>query len=114
MAQIQISIDTETKSLSLTIDGTTIPDVEDVSVYTYRDSNGNITSLDVSMYTTTEEQNGIRKRVSYHAYASEKAQSAIASGQKVYKDVKGFVGIEDGTQAAKDIDDFLSSQKRPN
>jgi hypothetical protein len=113
MTQIQISVDMEAKSVSLTIDGTTIPDVEDVSVYTYRDSNGNITSLDVSMYTATQEQNGVRKRVSYHASASEKAQSAIASGQRVYNDVKGFVGIEDSTQAAKDIDDFLSSQKRP-
>lgn len=114
MAQIQINVDTEAKVVSLTIDGTTVPDVEDVNVYTYRDSNGNVTGLDVSMYTMTKEVNGVRKRVSYYATASEQARTAIASGRKVYNDVKGFVGIDDQAQAAKDIDEFLSSQKRPH
>ncbi len=113
MAQIQISVDTELKTLGLTINGTSIPDIEDVNIYTYRDSNGNITSLDLSMYTVTKTQDGISVRVSYYASGSDKAQSAVASGQKVYNDVKGFIGIEDGTQAARDIDDFLSSQRRP-
>ena len=113
MAQIQVSIDTEGKTISLTIDGTTIPDVEDVSVYTYRDSNGNVTSLDVSMYTTTKTENGVSKRVSYHAYASEVAKNLLAIGAEVYKDVPGFIGVEDTTQAARDIDDFLTSRKRP-
>ena len=114
MAQIQVSVDFEAKELAVTINGTSIPDVQDVSIYTYRDSNGNVTSLDVSMYTVTKNVDGIDIRVSYYAVASEKAQSALASEQKVYNDVKGFVGVEDKTQAAKDIDDFLSSQKRAN
>ena len=113
MAQISITIDTETKEMAVTINGTAIPDVEDVNIYTYRDSNGNVTSLDMSMYTVTKSVDGIKIRVSYYASASQEAQSAIASGQKVYTDVKGYVGVEDRTQAAKDIDDFLSSQKRP-
>jgi len=112
MAQIQISIDTETKGLGVTINGTSIPDVEDVSVYSYRDSNGNVTSLDVSMYTVTKSVDGVSIRVSYYASGSAKAQSAVASGQKVYNDVKGFVGVEDRTQATNDIEDFLLSQRR--
>jgi len=113
MAQIQISADTETKGLTVSINGTSIPDVEDLSVYSYRDSNGNVTSLDVSIYTVTVQDGDIRKRVSYYAAGSDKAQTAIASGQKVYNDVKGFVGIDDKSQAANDIDEFLSSKKRP-
>jgi hypothetical protein len=112
MAQIQINVDTEAKTVAVTIDGSSIPDVEDASVYTYRDSNGNVTSLDVSVYTVTQKENGVTKRVSYYAMGSAQAEKAIASGQTVYNDVKGFVGIEDQSQAAKDIDDFLSSKKR--
>lgn len=112
MAQIQINVDTEAKEVGVSINGTPIPDVEDVSIYSYRDSNGNVTSLDISMYTVTKSVDGVAIRVSYYASGSQKAQSAIASGQKVYNDVKDFVGIEDRSQAAKDIDDFLSSQKR--
>ncbi len=114
MAKIEVSIDTDTKVLGLTIDGISIPDIEDINVYSYRDSNGNVNSLGVSMYTVSKSENGINKRVSYYAESSEKGQSIIASRQKVYNDVKGFVGIEDRTQAAKDIDDFISSKKRPN
>lgn len=112
MAKIAISIDTEAKSLALTIDGTTIPDAEDVSVYTYRDSNGNVSSLDISISTTTQEENGVSKRVSYHAYGSKEAERALATGHKVYNNVKGFVGVDDLVRAAMDIDEFLSSQKR--
>lgn len=111
MAKIQINVDTETKELEVTINGTVIPDVDDVSIYSYRDSNGNVTSLDVSLNTTVKTVDGLNIRVTYYSYASVKAQNAIASGQKVYSDVKGFVGIEDKTQATQDIDDFLSSQK---
>jgi hypothetical protein len=112
MAQIQINVDTEAKTVALTINGTTVPDVEDVSVYSHRDSNGNVTGLDVSMYTVSKTVDGVTKRVTYYASGSEKAQSAIASNKTVYNDVKGFVGVEDGAQAAKDIDEFLSSKRR--
>ncbi len=114
MAQIQISVDTEAKTVAVSIDGTSIPDVKDASVYTYHDSNGNVTTLDVSVFTVAQTDNGVTKRISYYAEGSEKAQSALASGYKVYNDVKGFVGLEDTSQAAKDIDSFLSSQKRPH
>jgi len=112
MAQIQITADTETKTLTVTINGTPIPDVADANVYSYRDSNGNVSSVDVSVYTDTQDEGGVSKRVSYHAYGSEKAERALASGQKVYKDVEGFIGIDSTTQAAQDVDDFLSSRKR--
>jgi len=68
--------------------------------------------LDVSMCTITKNVDGIDIRVSYYAAASQKAKTAIAMGQKVYTDVDGLVGIEDNSQTAKDIDEFISSQKR--
>ena len=112
MAQIQINADTDTKELSCSINGTLVPDIEDMNIYSNRDSNGNVNSLDVSLSAKTVTVDGVTVRVSYYASGSEKAQSAIASGQKVYNDMKDFVGIEDKSEAAKDIDDFLSSQKR--
>jgi len=112
MAEITIAINTENKTVDVSIDGSSIPDVEDASVYSYTDSNGTVTSLGVSVYTRTKSENGVQKRVSYYAEGSKQAERAIASGLTVYNDVKGFVGIEDQTQAAQDIDEFLSSQKR--
>ena len=112
MAQIQVNVDTESKTVSLTIDGASIPNIEDVHLYSYRDSNGNVTGLDISMETSTKEENGVRKRVSYYAMASAKAKMALASSQKVYNDVKGFVGVDEQSQVAKEIDEFLSSKSR--
>jgi hypothetical protein len=111
MAQVQISADTETKELVCSINGTVIPDIEDVSIYSYRDSNGNVSSLDVSLHSMIRSDD-ITVRISYNAYGSQKAQSAIASGQKVYDNIEGFIGVEDRTQAVEDIDKFLSSRKR--
>lgn len=117
MAVIVITANTEDKTVAVTIDGVSVPDVEDASLYTYRDSDGNVNELSVSVYTVTKKENGVTKRVSYYAMGSEKATLALASGQTVYNDVEGFVGIEEedlaNTQAARDIDHFLSSQKRP-
>jgi len=112
MAQIQINVDTESKTVAVSINGTAIPDATDASVYAYRDSNGNVTGLDVSVYTRTVDDGGVMKRVSYYAEGSEKAKTAIASGEKVYKDMAGLVGIEETSQVATDIDEFISSQKR--
>jgi hypothetical protein len=114
MAQIQISIDTTNKTLAVSIDGTTIPDVDDISASTYRDSNGIVTSLNISVYTSMVMDNGVKKRITYYAAGSKKAESAIASNQTVYKDVPGLVGVEDTSQVASDIDEFISSQKRAN
>jgi len=111
MAQIQINVDTDTKVLAVTINGTLIPDIDDVCVYSYRDSNGNVSSLDVSMQVTTKTVDGVDIRVSYYASGSVKAQSAIASGQKVYNNLKGFVGIEESAQAAQDINEFILARK---
>ena len=112
MAVIVITADTESKVLSVTIDGITIPDIEDACVYTYHNNDGTVNELSVNVSSVSKTENGITRRVSYYAYGSKKAQSAIASGQTVYTDVKGFVGIEDICQAASDIDEYLSSQKR--
>jgi len=111
MASVVITVDTENKTVAVSIDGMSVPDVEDASVYTYRDSDGNVKSLGVSVYTVNKSENGVTKRVSYYAEGSEQAKKAIASGVTVYNDVKGFVGIEDQTQAAQDIDEFLSAKK---
>ena len=112
MAQVTISADTANKTFSVVIDGTNIEDVIDATVYAQRDSNGTVTDLYCSAYTVEKSENGVTKRVSYHAEGSEMAQRAIASGKMVYEDVDGFIGIENKGQAAEDIDNYLSLQKR--
>jgi hypothetical protein len=112
MAQVTVSADTANKSFSVAIDGVTIENVTDVTVYAQRDSNGNVTDLYCAAYTVEKNESGVTKRVSYHAEGSEIAQRAIASGEMVYEDVDGFIGIEGKGQAAEDIDKYLSSQKR--
>ena len=112
MANVTITLDTSNKGVSVVIDGVTIDSVVDGSFYAQRDSNGNVIALEVGVYTVEKLENGVRKRVSYYAEGSEEAQRAIASGQTVYKEVSGFVGVEEMSQAAKDIDEFLSSKPR--
>ena len=112
MAKIQINVDTETKELIVSINGTVIPNIEDANVYSYRDSNGNVDSLSVDLRAATQTVDDVRVNVNYYASGSEKAKSAIASKQKVYTDVEGFVGVDDTTQLNKDVSDFLSTRKR--
>jgi hypothetical protein len=115
MAQIQVNLDTTNKTLTVSIDGVSIPDVDDINAYTIRDSNGIVTALDISVYTSMIMDNGVKKRITYYAAGSAKAESAIASNQTVYKDVPGLIGVEDTSKkVAVEIDEFISSQKRAN
>jgi len=112
MAKIQITADTETKELTVSINGMVIPNIEDANVYSYRDSNGNVDSLSVELRAATQTVDDVRVNVNYYASGSEKANIAIASKKKIYMDVKGFVGVDDTTQLNKDVDVFLSTRKR--
>ena len=111
MAQVNIVIDTDNQTMSVQINGTEIPNVTDSNIYAYRDANGNMTGLDVSIHTQ-EVGRDVSKRVSYYTTGSEKAQKAMASAEKVYDNVDGFVGVDDTNQTAQDIEAFISSKKR--
>ena len=113
MAQINVSVNTETKEIAVTIDGVTVPNVDDVSCYSYRDSDGNPESVSVSIYTQETAQNGMTKRVTYYSTGSKEATEAIANGLALPEQaIAGFVAVEDKSKLHTDIANFLSKKRR--
>jgi len=111
MAKVVITVDTEAKSLAVTIDGSPIANAKSASAYQYRDSNGNPNGIDVAVNVTEQMNNDVRKETSYYAMGSAQAEKIIQSGQVVYnKDIPNFVGITAESKVQADIAEFLATK----
>lgn len=94
-AKISINVDTENASLSVSIDGQNIEKVEDINIFTQRDSNGTVTFIGVSVHTQEKLENGIVKRVSFFMEGTSEANVAIASTNPTdTTTIPGFVGVD--------------------
>ena len=112
MAKFQIEVDTDDKTMSASINGTSVSNISEVRIYTYRDDDGNVTSLDVTLEASVKADD-LYVMVSYYACASEKAKYALASGNKVYTNIDGFVGVaRDSVNVAQDIDKYLTPRMK--
>lgn len=116
MANISIQIGTDTPTLTVSIDGQSIPNVDDISVYNYRDSDGNVAVVSATIYTREVMQNGIVKVVNYYAYGTAEATAALASSNELDTEtIPGFVGVrqeDDNSKAHQDIQSFFQAKKR--
>ena len=116
MANISIQVNTDGPVMQVSIDGQGIDNANDISVYTYRDKDGNVEHVSLSIYTTENMQNGVVKQVNYYASGTVEADAAIASGKKLdIETIPGFVGVgkaDDNSKACKDIQSFFKG-KRP-
>jgi hypothetical protein len=109
MSTINISVDTESKNLTVSLDNTVISNVVEVRVYRGLDSDGETTYFSSSIVTREEVSPDVQKVVEYYTVGSVEAQEAIADGKDVYNDdLPGFVGKVASSPVADDFVDFFS------
>ena len=112
MAKISVEIDTDGKTMVVKIDGKEIENVTDFSASLERNSNGNVNRIYSSIRTSTVEDNGVEKLVSYYAQASQEAQDAINHGVAVYNDcMPGYVGVPVSDKVKRDIEKFFDQMR---
>lgn len=112
MAKITITIDTENKSLAVSIDGVAIPNAKSVNAYQYRDSDGKANGIDASIQVSEDgPSEGVRKETSYYAMGTAKAEQIVEGGGAVYNDsVPNFVRMSEQAQIQQDIANFLGTK----
>ncbi len=115
MANISIQVNTDGPGVQVSIDGQSIANINDISVYTYRDNDGNVEYVSLSIYTSEKMQNGVVKQVNYYASGTAEANAAIASGKQLdIETIPGFVGVgkaDDNSKACKDIQSFFKGKR---
>jgi len=110
MSKLKIELNTEDKSLSVSLNNEVINNADDIGVYTYRNKDGVIEYVEARI-SVREVSGDVVKNITYYTQGSESAKAAIDSGQEVYTGIPGFVGVDDRKQAIAEIDAFIS-QKR--
>lgn len=111
MAKVVMTVDTESKTISVTIDGVSIPNVKSASAYAYSDSNGNPNGIDCSIRVIEKHAEDVMKETSYYAMGSADAEKVTKSGQAVYnKTLPNFVGITVEGKTQADIAEFMSTK----
>ena len=104
MANISVQINTDGPQVAVTIDGVSIPNVNDISVYNMVGENGKSEGVYMSIYTTEVLNNGVVKQVNYYA--------ALATASTLDTEtIPGFVGVEvtdANRKARKDIEGFFT------
>lgn len=109
MAQINILSNTDENSLSISINGSVIPNVTDIGAYRDTDSNGDVIGFYIRITAKELVSAGLWKIVEYYSYGSPQAMAAQSSGNAVYRDdLPGFVGIPSKTKAQRDIEKFFT------
>jgi hypothetical protein len=111
MAQINVVSNTEDNTLTVSINGSTIPNVTDVGTYRDVDSDGNVIGFYIRITAKELVSEGLWKIVEYYSYGSPQAMAAEASGNAVYNDsLPDFVGIPAKTKAQTDIENFFTKK----
>lgn len=107
---VQVEMDTEDKTMDVSINGEKVKNVSNVSCYTYFDSYEQENRVSVSVYSSEEdEESGIVKSTSYYACGSEKAKAVPAN--EVVNALAGFVGVKQ-LDATKAVAEYLLKQVR--
>jgi hypothetical protein len=112
MANISVQINTDGPRVDVSIDGVSIPNVNDISVYNMVGENGESAGVYMSIYTTEVMQNGVVKQVNYYASGSPEAEAALATANELDTEtIPGFVGVtvdDSKSRVRKDIEGFFS------
>lgn len=111
MSQINVVTNTEDNTLSVTVNGSVVPNITDVHAYRDTDSDGNVIGFYIRVSSKEVVSPDLVKVVEYYSYGSPQAQAAISSGEAVYRDdLPDFVGIRSKTKAQQDIENFLTKK----
>lgn len=112
MANISIQINTDGPQVDVSIDGVSIPNVNDIGVYNAMGENGQSNGVYLSIHTTEIMQNGVVKQVNYYASGSVEAEAALATAVTLdTKTIPGFIGVEQTDvmlQVREDIEGFFT------
>lgn len=92
MAKVVITVDTETATLSASVNGKEVDNVKSVSVYKFVDSytKNKTPEVDVSISSFTEEEDGVRKSMHICCEHSTAGKTAVSLGG-AKAEFEGFV-----------------------
>jgi hypothetical protein len=108
---VQIEVDTDEKTMDVSINGEKIKNVSNVSCYKYYDSYEQEDKCSVSIYSCEEDKEaGVTKNTNYYAHGSEQAR-AIPPDQAINNVIAGFVGVKH-IDATKAVAEFLLKKVR--
>ena len=107
MAKVVITVDTETKTLSVSVDGQGIANVSSFNGYCYTDAAGKVRSLDVSI-STGEMVGDVSKSTTYYCCGSAQAKQAETDGKVVTANaLPGFVKVTENKSLEMAISSIL-------
>jgi hypothetical protein len=113
MAKVNMNVNTEDNTLSVSINGQVIPNVTDVSSYRDVNSEGKVIGFYVRISTREELDDDMVKSITYYSYGSSQAEAALRDGVGITNDLlPGFVGIEQPSQVHSDIASFFKGKRR--
>lgn len=116
MANISLQVNTDGPSLTVSIDGQSVPNVDSINVYRYREEDDTTEYVEIAIYTREVMKNGVMKVVNYYAAGTREADAAIASQIPLDTEtIPGFVGIEKteaNPKARQDIQAFFNAKRR--
>lgn len=111
MAKVVVTVDTDTKSMSVSIDDVAVPNAKCAQIYQYCDSNGNPNGIDCSVRVVEKQTDNLTKETTYYAMGSAEATKLVNSKAAVYnKDVPNCVGITVESKTQADIAAFLDTK----
>jgi hypothetical protein len=110
MATINMSFDTKTKKLDVSINGVTIANVNHVSVYRSHDELDEQQYVEVSVESSqVHVEDDMVSRVVFVSHGSVKGQKALASGSYVEDDrFPGLIGVPDVDPVIAEVDNYFN------
>jgi hypothetical protein len=109
MGMINVSVDTDKKSMAVSVDGKAVKNVREVYAYQGFNSKGEADGYSMSV-TTVDSSSDVRKVTTYVASGSKEAEAAAQAGLITDREtIPGFVGFTDKTQVQKEIAEFFDN-----
>jgi hypothetical protein len=112
MSKIQITLDTETKSITTALNNELISNIESITIYVQKNINGNNEYVSSEIISREELIDGTTKRTSFYSSGSASANRVMSSnaGNNDFLDtsIDGFVGVAEKESIFEDISKFYS------
>lgn len=109
MGKINVSFDTATKAMEVSIDGKSVGDVAEVSLFkTYEDGDGDNPEYGCSILTVgKDESSGVRVYTRLCASESQQGKDAVERGVATKSPLPGFVSVEAVSKVQNAIASYL-------
>ncbi len=107
MSKVTVQIDTNDKTIEVSVDGKSVGNVEGIHSFSEKNSKGNVEFFSLSI-TKVEEEGDLRKVTHLMASRSKEAIEATHKGLASQSEFEDFIETEGKSKVQKDIEDFLS------